>query len=158
MCGIVGAVAGRDVVSILIAGLQALEYRGYDSAGLCVPVDGQLRRLRSAGKVSRLVALQDEARLVATSGISHTRWATHGAPTTGNAHPITSRDRIAVVHGDDGGVGGVLAFVLAALLVNDAEFSGAGDSHQMAIIVPDRLDVVQPDRSLALDLDAVRGH
>ncbi|MDX1570934.1 MAG: glutamine--fructose-6-phosphate transaminase (isomerizing) [Xanthomonadales bacterium] len=98
MCGIVGAVANRNVVEILIAGLRALEYRGYDSAGICVQSENDLERLRTAGKVAELEKLQRDAKLSAPIGIAHTRWATHGSPTAGNAHPIISRGNVAVVH------------------------------------------------------------
>jgi glucosamine--fructose-6-phosphate aminotransferase (isomerizing) len=97
MCGIVGAVANRDVVPVLLEGLRKLEYRGYDSAGLAV-VNGSLQRLRSVGRVAALADLADRARLAANLGIAHTRWATHGAPTEGNAHPHVSDDGLAVVH------------------------------------------------------------
>ena len=96
MCGIVGAIAKRNVVSILLQGLQRLEYRGYDSAGLVVVHDRQLQRVRSTGRVAELTA-----RSVATTGhlgIAHTRWATHGAPSERNAHPHLSNDLIGVVH------------------------------------------------------------
>ncbi|WP_306524286.1 glutamine--fructose-6-phosphate transaminase (isomerizing) [Dokdonella sp.] len=98
MCGIVAASARRDVVSTLFDGLKALEYRGYDSAGVCVLQDGVLARLRAAGKVRELEALQARAPVHGSSGIAHTRWATHGAPNTANAHPHVSNERIALVH------------------------------------------------------------
>ena len=97
MCGIVGAIANRDVVPILLEGLRKLEYRGYDSAGLAV-VNGGLQRLRSVGRVAALSELAAQAKLAAPLGIAHTRWATHGAPTEGNAHPHISEDGLAVVH------------------------------------------------------------
>jgi glutamine---fructose-6-phosphate transaminase (isomerizing) len=96
MCGIVGAVARRNVVPILIEGLKKLEYRGYDSAGLAV-VNGSLHRVRSTGRVSQLGRLVDEQRLQGMIGIAHTRWATHGKPTEINAHPHVSGG-ISVVH------------------------------------------------------------
>jgi glutamine---fructose-6-phosphate transaminase (isomerizing) len=96
MCGIVGAVARRNVVPILIEGLRKLEYRGYDSAGLAV-VNGSLHRVRSTGRVSQLGRLVDEQRLQGMIGIAHTRWATHGKPTEINAHPHVSGG-ISVVH------------------------------------------------------------
>ncbi|MEO7743631.1 MAG: glutamine--fructose-6-phosphate transaminase (isomerizing) [Usitatibacter sp.] len=96
MCGIVGAVARRNVVPILIEGLRKLEYRGYDSAGLAV-VNGSLHRVRSTGRVSQLGRLVDEQRVHGTIGIAHTRWATHGKPTEANAHPHVSGG-ISVVH------------------------------------------------------------
>jgi glutamine---fructose-6-phosphate transaminase (isomerizing) len=97
MCGIVGAVAERNVVPILIAGLKRLEYRGYDSAGLAV-LKPTLARVRVAGKVCDLESRIHSAALSAPTGIAHTRWATHGKPTEANAHPHISQDQVAVVH------------------------------------------------------------
>jgi glucosamine--fructose-6-phosphate aminotransferase (isomerizing) len=96
MCGIVGAVAKRNVVPILVNGLLRLEYRGYDSAGLVVVRDGKLDRVRSTGRVAELA--QKSANTTGETGIAHTRWATHGVPSERNAHPHLSRDLIAVVH------------------------------------------------------------
>ena len=96
MCGIVAAVAKRNVVPILIEGLRRLEYRGYDSAGVAV-INGSLKRVRSCGRVAELKRLTDEQRLEGTIGIGHTRWATHGVPSEKNAHPHISGG-ISVVH------------------------------------------------------------
>ena len=96
MCGIVGAIAARDVVPILIEGLKRLEYRGYDSAGIAVINDG-LRRVRSLGRVTELERLAQADGITGTIGIAHTRWATHGAPSEKNAHPHISGG-ISVVH------------------------------------------------------------
>ena len=98
MCGIVGAVAERNVVPILMEGLRRLEYRGYDSAGVAVQHNGELQRARRQGKVADLQAVVDADPLSGVSGIAHTRWATHGAPSDENAHPHLSNDSIAVVH------------------------------------------------------------
>ena len=98
MCGIVGALAHRDITPVLITGLQRLEYRGYDSAGIAV-VDssGVLRRERVVGKVNQLVSRLQQSPLVGHAGIAHTRWATHGRPTENNAHPHVC-GTIAVAH------------------------------------------------------------
>ncbi|MEO1766747.1 glutamine--fructose-6-phosphate transaminase (isomerizing) [Thiobacter aerophilum] len=97
MCGIVGAIARRNVVPLLIDGLRRLEYRGYDSAGVAV-IDGGIRRVRRVGRVAELEAAARELKLAGEIGIGHTRWATHGGVTEPNAHPHVSRDLIAVVH------------------------------------------------------------
>ena len=99
MCGIVGAVAGRDVVPILIEGLKRLEYRGYDSAGVAV-LNGSAKvaRLRAVGKVAKLSEALLATPTAGHLGIAHTRWATHGVPNERNAHPHISRDGIAIVH------------------------------------------------------------
>ncbi|ABZ78825.1 glucosamine--fructose-6-phosphate aminotransferase, isomerizing [Shewanella halifaxensis HAW-EB4] len=98
MCGIVGAVAQRDVAEILVEGLRRLEYRGYDSAGVAVLNNGELNRTRRVGKVQELSAALDVAPLAGGTGIAHTRWATHGEPSERNAHPHLSEGDIAVVH------------------------------------------------------------
>jgi len=99
MCGIVGAIAERNVTPILLEGLRRLEYRGYDSAGLVVrDADGDFQRQRALGKVEHLAAGIEQQPVSGTLGIAHTRWATHGAPAERNAHPHVSCDRVAVVH------------------------------------------------------------
>jgi glucosamine--fructose-6-phosphate aminotransferase (isomerizing) len=98
MCGIVGAVAQRNIVPVLIEGLRRLEYRGYDSCGVAVLAGGELRRARSVARVADLDAQVRETHFDGVTGIAHTRWATHGAPVTQNAHPIFSRDTVALVH------------------------------------------------------------
>jgi glucosamine--fructose-6-phosphate aminotransferase (isomerizing) len=99
MCGIVGAIAQRDVAPILLEGLRRLEYRGYDSAGLVVlDADQRLDRARTTGKVSQLAAALADSPLHGTLGIAHTRWATHGKPSQANAHPHICRQAVAVVH------------------------------------------------------------
>ncbi|HPF25251.1 MAG TPA: glutamine--fructose-6-phosphate transaminase (isomerizing) [Steroidobacteraceae bacterium] len=99
MCGIVGAIAERNVVPILIEGLRRLEYRGYDSAGIAV-LNGteQLKRLRAVGKVKMLEDALDASPTHGGVGIAHTRWATHGVPSERNAHPHMSLDGLAIVH------------------------------------------------------------
>jgi glutamine---fructose-6-phosphate transaminase (isomerizing) len=107
MCGIVGAVSARNIVPILVEGLKRLEYRGYDSCGVAVHQDGQLKRARSTARVAELDAQVASEKLDAGTGIAHTRWATHGAPAVANAHPHFSpgaraaadaQGRIALVH------------------------------------------------------------
>ncbi len=107
MCGIVGAVSTRDIVPVLVQGLQRLEYRGYDSCGVAVHVDG-LQRARSTARVAELIEQVANGKLQGSTGIAHTRWATHGAPAVHNAHPHFSHGtgadaydrpgRIALVH------------------------------------------------------------
>ena len=96
MCGIVGAIAQRNVVPILLQGLQRLEYRGYDSAGLVVVHEKQLQRARSTGRVADLTFKSEG--ISGHLGIAHTRWATHGMPSERNAHPHMSSESVAVVH------------------------------------------------------------
>ena len=98
MCGIVGAVANRNVVSTLIEGLSRLEYRGYDSAGIAVLNNSGIERVRAVGRVAAMTEKASEAKLSGLVGIGHTRWATHGGVTESNAHPHVSKGEIAVVH------------------------------------------------------------
>jgi hypothetical protein len=138
MCGIVGAVAHRNVVPILIEGLRKLEYRGYDSAGIAV-VNGTMARVRSVGRVADLQARTEQARTDAPTGIAHTRWATHGGVTENNAHP----------HYSEGG--GVQVHALlrrsrlheAACIADIVERTLAGDgSASIAILVQGRSHLV----------------
>ena len=99
MCGIVGAIAERNVVPILMEGLRRLEYRGYDSAGIAVRnKDARLQRIRSVGKVAELQHVLGQCEIEGSLGIAHTRWATHGMPAERNAHPHMSGEQVAIVH------------------------------------------------------------
>ncbi len=97
MCGIVGIAGTRDVAPIILEALKRLEYRGYDSAGIATLEGGEIARRRSPGKLNKLGAVLEQKPLRGHTGIGHTRWATHGAPTENNAHPHASA-RVAIVH------------------------------------------------------------
>jgi glucosamine--fructose-6-phosphate aminotransferase (isomerizing) len=96
MCGIVGVIAKTAAAPLLLEGLKRLEYRGYDSAGVATIVDGHIDRRRATGKLINLERLLAAEPIAGTTGIGHTRWATHGAPTENNAHPHAT-DLVAVV-------------------------------------------------------------
>ena len=97
MCGIIGIVGRTDVAERLLDGLRRLEYRGYDSAGIATLNDGRIERRRAEGKLANLAARLAESPLPGATGIAHTRWATHGAPTEDNAHPHIVGD-VSIVH------------------------------------------------------------
>jgi len=136
MCGIVGALAHRDVSSILLEGLHRLEYRGYDSAGIAVIDDNKLSRYRALGKVSELESRM-ATDLPGHIGIAHTRWATHGEPSEINAHPHFSNDRVAVVHN---GIIENYKEIRERLLAAGYEFSSATDSEVVAHLVDSNYD------------------
>ncbi len=137
MCGIVAAAARRNIRDILIAGLHALEYRGYDSAGIALQQDGHLVRLRAAGKVRDLEALLESAPVDGHCGISHTRWATHGVPNTENAHPHASGDQLALVHN---GIIENHAELRTELLGSGCTFSSDTDTEVMVHLIAQLMD------------------
>ena len=97
MCGIVGVIGPNPAAPLLLEALRRLEYRGYDSAGIATLVNGHIERRRAPGKLNNLAAVLERDPLPGTTGIGHTRWATHGAPTEGNAHPHGTA-RVSIVH------------------------------------------------------------
>ncbi|HEY6863583.1 MAG TPA: glutamine--fructose-6-phosphate aminotransferase, partial [Burkholderiales bacterium] len=138
MCGIVSAIAPRNVVPVLIEGLKRLEYRGYDSAGVAV-VNGRLHRLRSAGRVAELERLAGG--LSGEIGIAHTRWATHGVPSERNAHPHVSGG-VSVVHN---GIIENHEAMRAKLIALGYEFTSDTDTEVIAHLVHARLAQGAPD-------------
>ena len=131
MCGIVGSVAERNVVPILMEGLRRLEYRGYDSAGMALIDDNKLQRFRALGKVRELEAKMsgDQPGHI---GIAHTRWATHDEPSDTNAHPHFSNQRIAVVHN---GIIENYKCIRERLLEAGYQFSSESDSEVVAHLI-----------------------
>ena len=136
MCGIVGIIGGGDVVDSLVDGLRRLEYRGYDSAGVCTVNDGVLDRRRAEGKLANLIREVREAPLPGATGIAHTRWATHGAPTTANAHPHAT-DEVALVHN---GIIENFKPLRDALIARGREFHSQTDSEVVAHLVSERIE------------------
>jgi glucosamine--fructose-6-phosphate aminotransferase (isomerizing) len=146
MCGIVTAIARRNIVPVLLEGLRKLEYRGYDSAGLAVLKDGKLQRLRAVGRVAELAAQADATHLSAEIGIAHTRWATHGVPSERNAHPHISAG-LAVVHN---GIIENFEELRTQLRAKGYEFTSETDTEAIAHLLHDTLKTT-PDL-----FDAVR--
>ena len=140
MCGIVGAVAQRNIVPVLIEGLRRLEYRGYDSCGVAVHQQG-LKRSRSVSRVAELAAQVDSTALSGHTGIAHTRWATHGAPATNNAHPHFSgkadRAKIALVHN---GIIENYESLREALIKKGYVFESQTDTEAVAHLIHDLYD------------------
>ncbi len=131
MCGIVGIIGGRPAAPLLLEALRRLEYRGYDSAGIATLVNGRIERRRAEGKLGNLAAVLDRAPLSGTSGIGHTRWATHGAPTESNAHPHGTA-RVSVVHN---GIIENHASLRAELEAEGQEFQTETDTETVAQLV-----------------------
>lgn len=137
MCGIVGAVAQRYVAPILLEGLKRLEYRGYDSAGMAtINAAGTIERIRALGKVKFLEEELDKDPLDAGLGIAHTRWATHGEPSTRNAHPHVCRDTVALVHN---GIIENHAQLRERQLADGHEFTSETDTEVVVNLVYDKL-------------------
>ena len=139
MCGIVGYVGDQPALQVVLDGLRRLEYRGYDSAGVAILTEGELRLAKKAGKLNNLEkALLDEpGRFDGTTGIGHTRWATHGGPTDRNAHPHVSSDgRIAVIHN---GIIENFAKLRAALEAAGVEFASDTDTECVAHLLAQRI-------------------
>ena len=132
MCGIVGVAAQRDIAPLLLEGLRRLEYRGYDSAGMALLENGGLRRLRRPGIVARLAEEFEKAPMKGAVGIAHTRWATHGAPTEQNAHPIFAGGRVAVAHN---GIVENYESIKAELTAGGVVFSSETDTECIAHLI-----------------------
>lgn len=137
MCGIVGAVAERDVVPILMEGLRRLEYRGYDSAGIAIlNKDNAVQRLRAEGKVSALQEMLVAEPLVGNTGIAHTRWATHGVPSERNAHPHIANGRVILVHN---GIIENYQILKDSLITKGYQFASETDSEIVAYNIAEKI-------------------
>ena len=131
MCGIIGVIGTRQAAPLVLDSLRRLEYRGYDSAGIATLVNGHIERRRAPGKLGNLAAILDTTPLEGTTGIGHTRWATHGAPTEGNAHPHGTA-RVSIVHN---GIIENHAELRAELEAAGQQFSSETDTETVAQLV-----------------------
>src|SRR6476469_5328593 len=131
MCGIVGVIGSRQAAGVILDSLRRREYRGYDSAGIATLVNGHVERRRAEGKLGNLAAALERAPLSGTTGIGHTRWATHGAPTESNAHPHGT-SRVSIVHN---GIIENHAELRAELEAEGQEFSTETDTETVAQLV-----------------------
>jgi glucosamine--fructose-6-phosphate aminotransferase (isomerizing) len=136
MCGIVGIAGNQEVAPVILEALRRLEYRGYDSAGIATLVDGKIERRRSPGKLSKLDAVLRQEPLGGHTGIGHTRWATHGAPTEANAHPHATA-RVAIVHN---GIIENFRELRDELTARGHKFESQTDSEVAAHLVTDNMD------------------
>jgi glucosamine--fructose-6-phosphate aminotransferase (isomerizing) len=154
MCGIIGIVGREEVTPRLMDGLRRLEYRGYDSAGLCTIVDGRLERRRAEGKLDNLARVLGEDPLPGTIGIAHTRWATHGAPTRDNAHPHAT-DEVAVVHN---GIIENFRPLRDALIAEGRRFESETDTEVVAHLVTSELEQgASPEEAVSRTLKRIHG-
>ncbi len=154
MCGIIGVTGNGPVVPRLIDSLKRLEYRGYDSAGVAAVVDGSVERRRAKGKIRNLEAVLAEEPMTATVGIGHTRWATHGAPTTANAHPHNA-GRVTLVHN---GIIENFAELKAELAAEGHVFESQTDTEVIAHLLDAELNTGRsPLEAFKITLDRLTG-
>jgi glucosamine--fructose-6-phosphate aminotransferase (isomerizing) len=154
MCGIIGIVGRENAAPRLMDGLRRLEYRGYDSAGLCTIVDARLERRRAEGKLDNLARVLESEPLPGAVGIAHTRWATHGAPTVGNAHPHVVGG-VAVVHN---GIIENFKPLREEMQAKGRNFASQTDSEVVAHLVADRLEAGDaPEAAVAAVLPRLHG-
>jgi len=146
MCGIIGILGSSPAAPRLVEALKRLEYRGYDSAGVATLENGAIKRRRAAGKLANLERELAEAPLAGVSGIGHTRWATHGAPTTGNAHPHAT-DKVAIVHN---GIIENFRTLREELRAGGHKFASETDSEVIAHLITDYLDKGQSPEQAAI--------
>jgi glucosamine--fructose-6-phosphate aminotransferase (isomerizing) len=154
MCGIVGIVGGAEVAGRLLEGLKRLEYRGYDSAGIATDHDGRIERRRASGKLVNLADELARSPLPGRTGIAHTRWATHGGPTTNNAHPHAT-DEVAVVHN---GIIENFKPLRDALIARGRVFTSETDTEVVAHLVSERLEAGdEPETAVKAVLPQLHG-
>ncbi|WP_225009167.1 MULTISPECIES: glutamine--fructose-6-phosphate transaminase (isomerizing) [Novosphingobium] len=154
MCGIIGIVGKEDVADRLVDGLRRMEYRGYDSAGICTVVDGALVRRRAEGKLNNLVLELARNPASGTIGIAHTRWATHGAPTTSNAHPHATGE-VALVHN---GIIENFRPLREALIARGRKFESETDTEVVAHLVSEQVEAgLSPQDAVKAVLPQLRG-
>jgi glucosamine--fructose-6-phosphate aminotransferase (isomerizing) len=154
MCGIIGIVGRQSVADRLVEGLRRMEYRGYDSAGLCTVHDGQLLRRRAEGKLANLVTVLAQDPVPGTTGIAHTRWATHGAPTTSNAHPHATAE-VALVHN---GIIENFRPLRQALEARGRRFESETDTEVVAHLLSEQVEAGStPHQAVAAVLPQLRG-
>ncbi|MCK9542420.1 MAG: glutamine--fructose-6-phosphate transaminase (isomerizing) [Novosphingobium sp.] len=154
MCGIIGIVGKGEVADRLVDGLRRMEYRGYDSAGVCTVHDGQLIRRRAPGKLLNLVAELAENPAPGQTGIAHTRWATHGAPTSANAHPHATEE-VALVHN---GIIENFRALREELIARGRSFESETDTEVVAHLVSERIEAGEsPESAVAAVLPRLRG-
>ena len=146
MCGIIGILGNAPAAPRLVEALKRLEYRGYDSAGVATLENGQIKRRRAAGKLANLERVLAEEPLAGITGIGHTRWATHGAPTTGNAHPHAT-DKVAIVHN---GIIENFRALREELAKGGHKFASETDSEVIAHLITDYLDKGQSPEQAAI--------
>ena len=154
MCGIIGIVGREEVTPRLMDGLRRLEYRGYDSAALCTIVNRQLERRRAEGKLDNLAHVLAEHPLPGTTGIAHTRWATHGAPTKDNAHPHATEE-VAIVHN---GIIENFRPLRDELLAEGRKFESETDTEVVAHLVTRELEKgATPEEAVSRTLKQIHG-
>ncbi|MGE3757666.1 MAG: glutamine--fructose-6-phosphate aminotransferase, partial [Pseudobdellovibrionaceae bacterium] len=136
MCGIVGYLGPREPKEVIISGLKKLEYRGYDSAGVCIMDNGKLKRVRAPGKLKNLESRLNEEKFDGHLGIGHTRWATHGAPSEKNAHPHQAGG-VSLVH--NGIIENYLE-IREELLAKGAQIASDTDSELVAHLLSDEVE------------------
>lgn len=154
MCGIIGIVGKEEVAERLVDGLRRMEYRGYDSSGVCTMANGQLIRRRAPGKLFNLVKELARDPAPGTVGIAHTRWATHGAPTAANAHPHAT-DVLALVHN---GIIENFKPLRAALTTRGRKFESETDTEVVAHLLSEAVeDGASPEEAVQAVLPQLRG-